>query len=44
MQLQMLAPILGVAGFIIAILIYLSIKSQSVGNEKMKEIDRKSVV
>lgn len=38
MQLQMFAPILGVAGFIIAILIYTSIKSQSVGNEKMKEI------
>lgn len=38
MQLQMLAPILGVAGFIIAILIYNSIKSQPVGNEKMKEI------
>jgi K(+)-stimulated pyrophosphate-energized sodium pump len=38
MQMQMLAPILGVAGFIIAILIYTSIKSQPVGNEKMKEI------
>lgn len=38
MQLQMFAPILGVAGFIIAILIYTSIKSQSVGNEKMREI------
>jgi len=38
MQLQMFAPILGVAGFIIAILIYTSIKSQPVGNEKMKEI------
>jgi len=38
MQLQMLAPILGVVGFVIAILIYNSIKSQPVGNEKMKEI------
>jgi K(+)-stimulated pyrophosphate-energized sodium pump len=38
MQLQMFAPILGVAGFIIALLIYTSIKSQSVGNEKMREI------
>lgn len=38
MELQMFAPILGVAGFIIAILIYTSIKSQSVGNEKMREI------
>ncbi|MGE3259919.1 MAG: sodium-translocating pyrophosphatase [Geobacter sp.] len=38
MQLQMFAPILGIAGFIIAILIYTSIKSQPVGNEKMKEI------
>lgn len=38
MQLQMFAPILGVAGFIIAILIYTSIKSQPVDNEKMKEI------
>ncbi|MBL0224328.1 MAG: sodium-translocating pyrophosphatase [Geobacteraceae bacterium] len=38
MQLQMVAPILGVAGFIIAILIYNTIKSQPVGNEKMREI------
>lgn len=38
MQLQMLAPILGGVGFVIAILIYNSIKSQPVGNEKMKEI------
>ena len=38
MQLQMFAPILGVAGFIIAILIYTSIKSQPVGNEKMRDI------
>jgi len=38
MQLQMFAPILGVVGFIIAIVIYNSIKSQSVGNEKMREI------
>lgn len=34
----MVAPILGVAGFIIAILIYNTIKSQPVGNEKMREI------
>jgi K(+)-stimulated pyrophosphate-energized sodium pump len=38
MQLQMLAPILGVVGFVIAVLIYNVIKSQPVGNEKMKEI------
>ena len=38
MQLQMFAPILGVVGFIIAILIYNAIKGQPVGNEKMKEI------
>jgi len=38
MQLQMIAPILGVVGFIIAILIYNTIKSQPVGNEKMREI------
>ena len=38
MQLQMVAPILGVAGFIVAILIYNTIKSQPVGNEKMREI------
>lgn len=38
MQLQMFAPILGVAGFIIAILIYNTIKAQPVGNERMKEI------
>ena len=38
MQLQMFAPVLGVVGFIIAILIYNAIKSQPVGNEKMREI------
>ena len=38
MQLQMVAPILGIAGFIVALVIYNSIKSQPVGNEKMREI------
>ncbi|MDD5104889.1 MAG: sodium-translocating pyrophosphatase [Desulfuromonadaceae bacterium] len=34
----MFAPILGVVGFFIAVLVYKSIKSQPVGNEKMREI------
>ena len=38
MELQMIAPILGVVGFVIAIVIYNVIKAQPVGNEKMKEI------
>ncbi|HKK01829.1 MAG TPA: sodium-translocating pyrophosphatase [Desulfuromonadales bacterium] len=38
MELQMFAPILGAVGFVIAIVIYNVIKSQPVGNEKMKEI------
>jgi K(+)-stimulated pyrophosphate-energized sodium pump len=38
MQLQMYAPILGLIGFVIAIVIYNVIKAQPVGNEKMKEI------
>ncbi|HXV22038.1 MAG TPA: sodium-translocating pyrophosphatase [Desulfuromonadales bacterium] len=38
MELQMFAPILGVIGFAIAIVIYNMIKVQPVGNEKMKEI------
>ncbi|MGA1861352.1 sodium-translocating pyrophosphatase [Deferribacter thermophilus] len=36
--LMYLAPVMGVAGLIIAFLIYNYIKSQPVGNEKMKEI------
>lgn len=38
MQLQMLAPIFGVVGLVIAVLIYNFIKSQPVGTDKMKEI------
>jgi len=38
MDLQVLVPILGVAGFIIAIVLYNVVKSQPVGNETMKEI------
>lgn len=41
MELQMIAkiaPILGVVGFVIAIVIYRMIKAQPVGNERMKEI------
>jgi K(+)-stimulated pyrophosphate-energized sodium pump len=35
---QMLVPILGVIGFAIAIMIYHQVKSQPIGNDKMKEI------
>ena len=38
MELQMYAPILGVVGFVIAIVIYNVIKAQPVGNDTMKEI------
>ena len=38
MQLQMWAPILGVIGFVIAIVLYYKVKAQPVGNEKMREI------
>ncbi len=38
MELQMWAPILGVIGFAIAIVIYQIVKAQPVGNEKMREI------
>jgi len=38
MELQMFAPILGVVGFIIAIVLYGIVKSQPVGTDKMKEI------
>jgi K(+)-stimulated pyrophosphate-energized sodium pump len=38
MQLNMLAPIMGMAGLIIAVLIYHYIKKQPVGNVKMAEI------
>lgn len=41
MELQMiakLAPMLGVVGFVIAIVIYRMIKAQPVGNDRMKEI------
>jgi K(+)-stimulated pyrophosphate-energized sodium pump len=38
MSLQVYSPILGVVGFVIAILIYNSINAQTVGNKKMQEI------
>jgi len=38
MQLQMLAPVLGVIGFVIALIVFNVIRSQPVGNEKMHEI------
>jgi K(+)-stimulated pyrophosphate-energized sodium pump len=38
MELQMLAPVLGVVGFVIALLIYNVIRKQPVGNAKMQEI------
>ncbi len=38
MELQMYAPILGVIGFVIAIILYNVVKAQPVGNEKMHEI------
>ena len=38
MVLQNYAPILGVIGFVIAIVLYNLVKSQPVGNERMKDI------
>ncbi len=38
MEVQMFAPILGVIGFVVAIIIYSVIKAEPVGNEKMKDI------
>ncbi|WP_305042597.1 sodium-translocating pyrophosphatase [Geoalkalibacter sp.] len=38
MELQMYAPILGIIGFIIAIVTYTKVKAQPIGNDKMKEI------
>jgi len=38
MELQMFAPILGAVGFVIALVIYGTVKAQPVGNDKMKEI------
>lgn len=38
MQVEMLAPVLGVVGFVIALLIFNVIKSQPVGNARMHEI------
>ena len=38
MELQMFAPILGVVGFVIAIVLYNLVKAQPVGNDRMKEI------
>jgi K(+)-stimulated pyrophosphate-energized sodium pump len=35
---QAIAPILGVIGFIVAIVLYTRVKAQPVGNDKMKEI------
>ena len=38
MELQMYAPILGVIGFVIAIVLYTVVKAEPVGNERMREI------
>jgi K(+)-stimulated pyrophosphate-energized sodium pump len=38
MELQMYAPILGVIGFVIAIVLYNVVKAEPVGNERMREI------
>jgi K(+)-stimulated pyrophosphate-energized sodium pump len=38
MSLQNLAPILGVIGFVIAIVLYRAVKAEPIGNAKMKEI------
>mgnify|MGYP001395009449 CR=1 FL=1 len=38
MQVQMWAPVLGVVGFVIAIVLYNIVKTQPVGNERMREI------
>ncbi|WP_305047133.1 sodium-translocating pyrophosphatase [Geoalkalibacter sp.] len=38
MELQMYAPILGIIGFVIAIVTYTKVKAQPIGNDKMKEI------
>jgi len=38
MELQMYAPILGAVGFVIAIVLYAMVKSEPIGNDRMKEI------
>jgi len=38
MELQMFAPVLGVVGFVIAIILYNIVKAQPVGDARMKEI------
>ena len=38
MELQMFAPILGVVGFVIAIVLYHVVKAEPVGNARMEEI------
>ncbi|NCP78711.1 MAG: sodium/proton-translocating pyrophosphatase, partial [Desulfuromonadales bacterium] len=38
MSLQIFAPILGVIGFVIAIVLYKMVKAEPIGNDKMKEI------
>jgi len=38
MSLQMFAPVLGVVGFVIAIVIYNMVKAEPIGNDRMKEI------
>ena len=38
MQLHLWAPILGVIGFVIALVIYNNVKAQPVGNDKMRDI------
>ena len=35
---QALAPILGVIGFVVAVVLYTRVKSQPVGNDTMKDI------
>jgi K(+)-stimulated pyrophosphate-energized sodium pump len=38
MELQMFAPVLGVIGFVIAVVLYNVVKAEPVGNDRMKEI------
>ena len=40
MDLSILAPIGGIAGLIFAIILYISVKKESPGNEKMKELSK----
>ena len=38
MELQMFAPVLGVIGFVIAVVLYNVVKAEPVGSDRMKEI------